>query len=270
MSRMTRDGVDLAYELRGEGPPVALAMGLGMAGAVWGPIADSLAEDHAVLTWDNRGIGASSLPDAPYSMADLGDDLARLMDHVGWKDAHVVGVSMGGMAVQEFAIRHTPRVRSLTLIATHSGNPNPSIRSVLPTPKGVLCIARSRLGTKKMRAKGWQRLLYPRDSPVQWSPSTQTMLDGATDPKHKAAVRKQLRAVFGHHTTDRLTALAGVPTQIVRPGQDLLCRPNNNDRLAATIPNSRLVRLDHAGHGIIAQCASELTELIRSHVAAVG
>ncbi|MEJ0043800.1 MAG: alpha/beta hydrolase [Rhizomicrobium sp.] len=71
-----------------------------------------------ILSYDQRGLGRTSKPDAPYTMADYGDDAARLMDFVGWPSARVIGVSFGGMVAQEFVLRHPARVERLVLACT--------------------------------------------------------------------------------------------------------------------------------------------------------
>ncbi len=248
----------------GEGTPVVLVMGLGMPGHVFHAVRDALVSDHAVVTYDNRGILRSELPKRPYHMVDLGDDVLRMMDAAGFDSAHIVGVSMGGMAVQETALGAPRRVRSLTLVATHSGG----LRAILPKPAGLLNILQSRIGPRSGRAAALARLLYPPEAGIapMSSPAVRHMAEHADDPKQRAATRLQLGAVRSHRTTGRLHALQ-IPTQVVRPGRDRLCRPDNNDRLAAQIPGARLVRFDEAGHGIIVQSAGRLAEQIRAHVA---
>ncbi|MEZ4317336.1 MAG: alpha/beta fold hydrolase [Myxococcota bacterium] len=266
MNATTSAGPRLVWELQGSGPPVALVMGLGMPGRIWAPVRAGLVGSHAVLTYDHRGIGGSELPERPYRMADLGDDLARVLDAAGWESAHVVGVSMGGMAAQEFALRHRGRARSLTLIATHSGGRTAPI----PGPRGVVRVLQSRVGSREARTRAFLRLLYPRGSGVTQSDAVDNMVAGAFDPRHQAAVRLQLRAVLGHRTTERLAELEGLPTLVVRPGRDLLCRPGHSDRLARAIPGAVLERFDDAGHGIVAQSSERLAASIAAHIQRAG
>ena len=68
--------------------------------------ASPLAKAFDLLAYDQRGLGRTDKPDAPYSMAQYADDAADLMHHLEWDDAVVIGVSFGGMVAQELALRH--------------------------------------------------------------------------------------------------------------------------------------------------------------------
>ena len=110
--RVTINGRGFGVEKLGEsGPRVVLIMGFGMSRIGWFPQVDDLKRDHQLLTFDNRGTGESDPVDEPYTLDDLADDTVALMDHVDWPDAHIVGVSMGGMVAQHLALRHRERVK---------------------------------------------------------------------------------------------------------------------------------------------------------------
>src|SRR5690606_25157710 len=84
----------------------------------WNATIDALDEAGAVLTLDCRGHGKSGKPEGPYRVEQFADDIADLMDHVGWHDAIVAGASMGGTVSLAFAGRHSGRVRGLGLFDT--------------------------------------------------------------------------------------------------------------------------------------------------------
>ena len=142
VGRVTANGIELAYETFGDAsaPPVVLIMGLGTQMIAW---PDELCEGLArcglfVVRFDNRDVGGSThltnippprLADIlvrrrppPYSIGDMADDVAGLIDGLGLGDVHLVGASMGGFIAQTVALKHADRVRTLTLIMTSTGS----------------------------------------------------------------------------------------------------------------------------------------------------
>src|SRR5271166_1618926 len=123
MERARINGVEIAYELRGAGDPIVMIHGAQGDQSMFAGMAAEFAKSYRVLTFDQRGSGLSEKPDMPYSIAMLADDTAALMDHLAIASAHIIGVSMGGMIAQEFALRHPHKVRSLVLGCTTPGGP---------------------------------------------------------------------------------------------------------------------------------------------------
>jgi pimeloyl-ACP methyl ester carboxylesterase len=255
----------LAYGTFGqEGPPVLFIMGFGMRGAVWGPQVDELRADHRCCHYDHLGVGESDRGPFLRTISAMADDAVRIMDDLRWDQSHVVGVSMGGMIAQEIALRSADRCRSLTLIATHDGAPIAS----LPTLKGMGLFLKGLFGGRKVRLDSLPRLLYPPE--FLESIGTEGMrahLSVRLDrPPALRTVLGQLHAVSRHSTGSRLSQIEA-PTLLVRPGKDILIRPTQTDRLAARIPNSRVLRFDDAGHGVTFQKAAELNAALREHFA---
>jgi 3-oxoadipate enol-lactonase len=117
----TRDGTSLAYALREAGPAapkIALVHSLAMDMSFWQPVVERLAGKAAVLTFDCRGHGRSGKPSGPYTVELFADDLADLMEHIGWGAAIVAGASMGGCVSLAFAARYPQRTVGLGLIDT--------------------------------------------------------------------------------------------------------------------------------------------------------
>lgn len=126
-----RDGAQIAYTCwQGSGaerPRIALVHSLAMDRSFWDRVVPLLASEADVLVYDCRGHGASAKPAGPYTVELFADDLADLMDAVGWKSAHVAGASMGGCVSLAFAAAYPGRTDGLGLLDTtaHYGDDAP-------------------------------------------------------------------------------------------------------------------------------------------------
>ncbi len=255
----------IAFWRHGErGPRVLLIMGLGMRGLAWRPQVEGLAPTHRLLTFDNRGIGESDDGPRGLSMALMADDARRVLDAAGWDDAHVVGVSMGGMIAQELAIRAPARVRSLSLIATHAGGPI-TWRPPLTGLRGFLEV---NLLPPEQRFAALAYLLYPADflRVVDRAQIVQRMRDQLGGRASATARRRQLAAVMRHDTRARLASVTA-PGLVICAGRDALVRPAACRALGRQLPGARLVELDQAGHGVTFQCARVVNGHLARHIA---
>ncbi|ARQ00074.1 alpha/beta fold hydrolase [Pseudorhodoplanes sinuspersici] len=116
----TRDGARLAYRRHGTAgkPRIVLIHSLALDGSVWDGVVARLKDKADLLVYDCRGHGASDRKAGDYTPRLFADDLAVLMDHVGWRDAVVAGCSMGGCVAQAFAGAYPERTQGLALIDT--------------------------------------------------------------------------------------------------------------------------------------------------------
>ena len=121
--------LSLYYELHGHGPPICLVEGIGYASWLWRSQIGPLSAKHQVLLFDNRDIGNSGLASRPYTTRDLADDVAGRLNTLGIERAHLLGVSMGGFVVQEFALAYPERTLSLILVGTLFGG-----KEIIPIP----------------------------------------------------------------------------------------------------------------------------------------
>jgi 3-oxoadipate enol-lactonase len=123
LPKTTVNGISINYEIDGEGAPngtIVLINGLADDLLSWGFQMPALLEaGYRVLRFDNRGIGQSDRPAGPYSARLLADDAKALIDQLGIKDFHLMGVSMGGMISQEYALAYGDDLKSLTLACTY-------------------------------------------------------------------------------------------------------------------------------------------------------
>lgn len=245
-----------------DGDPVLLVMGFGMSGIAWHPQATRLEGHHRVVLYDSRGLGKSTEGAGPHDLHTMADDTAALLDHLGWERAHVVGVSMGGMIAQHLALRHTGRVRSLSLIAT---SPGPLTRN-LPGGKGIRLFLQANTSKGEGRLNALRKLLFPPEYASQTvDPS---MLEAIGAPSKPHVRLSHLRSIFSHDVRKELGALASVPTLVIKPALDLLVPPRGSDAIAANLPGARLVEFADGGHGLTAQHPEAVTRLLREHFAA--
>jgi 3-oxoadipate enol-lactonase len=116
------NGIDINYKLEGEGDEtIVLVNGLADDLETWAfQMDDLLGAGYRVLRFDNRGIGASSAPPGPYTTKLFAEDAKALVDELGITGLHLVGVSMGGMIAQEYALAYPGDLRSLTLACTYA------------------------------------------------------------------------------------------------------------------------------------------------------
>jgi 3-oxoadipate enol-lactonase len=249
--------LDLYYEEHGGGDPLVLIMGLATDSSAWLLQIPDFARRYRTIVFDNRGVGRSSKPPGPYTIHEMADDTAGLMDTLGVARAHVVGVSMGGMIAQELALRHPERVRGLVLACTFP-EPDEEIERArrfslsqlggTVTAEGEVTINVAALDPMTF----FQHLLpkvFNADFIARELPKLMQLFGGALQWGFSMeAILAQVAAVMGHRTTDRLHRIAA-PTLVITGDADLLIPPGNSDVLARHIPGARLVKVPGGSHG---------------------
>jgi pimeloyl-ACP methyl ester carboxylesterase len=121
MPSVAANGIELVYRVDGDGDEtLVLVNGLADTKETWELQIPAFAERYRVLSYDNRGVGESSTPEGPYTTAQMADDLAALVDALEISRFHLLGVSMGGMIAQEYAIAHADRLLSASFCCTYS------------------------------------------------------------------------------------------------------------------------------------------------------
>ncbi|MHA2367096.1 MAG: alpha/beta fold hydrolase, partial [Candidatus Hodarchaeales archaeon] len=130
MPKIKVNDINMYYEIRGEGFPLVMILGLAADVNWWIPeIIESQSQNFKTIIFDNRGTGRTDKPDIPYSIKMMADDTIGLMDALDIKKAHILGGSLGGMIAQEIAISYPERVEKLVLCCTHCGGS----KQVLPS-----------------------------------------------------------------------------------------------------------------------------------------
>ena len=265
-------GAALHYELHGHaGPPVLLIQGVGVIGHGWKPQVDGLASTHRMLTFDNRGIGLSSLRrGAPFSIEQMAEDARALLDAAGWDSAHVVGHSMGGVIAQRLALAAPSRVQSLSLLCTVAHGAD----AVRMTPRMLWTALRSNLGPKPSRRRAFLGLIYPAPflatADCAALAATLAPLFGHDLAGQSPVAMKQAMALRKHDCSPELSQLAGVPTLVLSAAHDPIAPPRFGRALAALIPGARFLEIPDASHAVPIQHAVEVNRLLAAHIAAAA
>ena len=264
MPRFEHNGCDFHYEIMGEGPRVLFFNGSGASIASSAPLLNALAKSMQVLVHDQRGLGATSVPEGPYSMAGYAADGFALMRHVGWETCTVIGISFGGMVAQEFAVTHPGAVEKLVLLCTSAGG---SAGSSYPLHE---------LGLMPAEEAGALRLSLTdsRFTDAAWVASdpvatliVKGMRDSAGVTKSDTQVkgeRLQLQARIGHDVADRLGAIT-CPVFVLAGRYDGIAPVDNSRQITARIAGA-VMDVYEGGHMFTAQDRRAMQD-IRAFVA---
>jgi 3-oxoadipate enol-lactonase len=232
------------YESAGEGPPVLLIVGQGMALEAGWRTVEALSSRFRVLSFDNRDMGRSDRAFLPYLVAQLAGDAIAVLDAAGESRAHVYGISLGGMIAQEVALRHRDRVLSLVLGATTPGGPN-----AVPVDARVLTFF-ARVGAMGAEEAEWAAVPYSYGHRTRRHHGDRIAEDIARRLRHAPdtiAYLHQVAAAAAHSTSARLGEITA-PTLVVHGAQDKLQAARNAQLLASGIRDAELAIWPEAGH----------------------
>jgi pimeloyl-ACP methyl ester carboxylesterase len=283
------NGIEIYYEEAGNAADPALVMIMGLAAQQvhWAPelIEGFAAQGFRVISFDNRDVGLSTHVDAPidvmavlaargagealavpYMVADMAQDVVGLLDHLGIEQAHVLGVSLGGMVAQALAIAHPQRVRTLTSIMSTTGDPDvgaptwdamgmllrPPSRTVEEHMDGAVAVAQV-IGTpgmidedriRRTAARAWERSYDP------------------------AGAARQLAGVMASPSRSPALARLDVPTLVIHGTADPLVQPDGGERTAEVVPDAKLLLIEGMGHDLPAAHWATIIDAVTAHALA--
>jgi pimeloyl-ACP methyl ester carboxylesterase len=261
-------GCPLHCTVRGQGPAILFIQGVGVHGDGWRPQVESLAAQYTCVTFDNRGVGRSVPAGAPITVAQMAGDARAVLDGLGVESAHVIGHSLGGLVALQLALDARPRVRSLSLLCTFASG-----KAAAPlTPRMVWLGLRSRVGTRRMRRRGFLAIIMPPGEPADPVTSAADLapLFGHDLGDQLPIVDAQLKAMRGTDLTARLPALAGLPTLVMSAAYDPIAPPGVGRVMAAGIPGARYLEAAGASHGLPITHAAWVNGELRGHLASVA
>lgn len=238
--KLIANGIAQYYRRIGGGSPLVLIHALGLTHELWKPQLAPLASAYDVITYDLRGHGETDVPPGPYTLADFAEDLAGLLDALGIEQAHLVGISLGGMIAQEFALTWPDRVRSLVLADTASEYPPDARRQF---------IERARIAEERGMAplivptlERWFTPEFRRDHPDEVA-RIRDLLASA----HPTGYAASCWAIARADLTERLVNITA-PTLVLVGSEDHLTTPEMALQIHEHIPGSRFLVIPGAAH----------------------
>ncbi|HEY8381109.1 MAG TPA: 3-oxoadipate enol-lactonase [Microvirga sp.] len=254
MPLIQANGTTLFYDITGPdgAPVVAFSNSLGTTLEMWDAQVRALAPRYRCLRYDTRGHGRSPVAEGPFTVDSLADDLVGLLDALGIDRPHVVGLSLGGMTAQAFAVRYPQRLASLTLVATAAH---------LPPPEGW--DQRAQL----VRAEGMGAIVDAVMS--RWfTPDTVALAPDAVRPVRERFLAMDPRGYAGCclaiRDMDLRTQIGAisVPTLVVAGEDDPATPLEMSEEIASRIPGASLVVVPEAAHLVAVEQPDALNDLL--------
>ena len=247
----TIDGRTVHYRLEGAGDEtIVLVNGLADDLETWAfQMDDFLAAGYRVLCFDNRGVGGSAKPAGPYSSRMLADDAKQLVDHLGITDFHLMGVSMGGMIAQEYALAYGSDLRSVTFGCTYAA-PGPFCSRMFAMWADLAPVAGVPFVMRDVTLWAFTVPFFEqREAELAEFETAMRYLD---QPVH--AYLAQLAVIQDHDTTARLGEIT-TPTLVLAGAEDILIPVALSRRLHegvagsefATTPGGHACLWEHPG-----------------------
>ena len=233
----------LAVELAGAGPAVVFLHGIGGNRLNWAAQVDAVQGDFTALAWDARGYGDSEDYEGPLDFADFSRDLHRVLDRVGVRRAHLVGLSMGGRIALDFYARSPERVASLTLADTSAGNAKVASPAEIDA---FLAIRKRPLLEGKTPRDIAPEILATIIGPATGRDVQQQMFESLA-ALHQESYLKTLDSVTRYTAFPAFEDIA-VPALVIAGEHDRIATPSHARSMAERIPGARLEIIAGGSH----------------------
>ena len=251
MNTVAVNGINLAYKRSGKGTPLMLIHGYPLDHTSWDEVVSLLENEFDVITPDLRGFGQSTTVETPYTMSDMADDLAGLLDHLGIEKTALAGHSMGGYVALAFAKKYPRRVSGLGLVSSQAAADSPEGKdrryqtAADVAQKGVGVVAEAM--TPKLSA----------DARVQ------AFVRAVIEKQSQSAVIGALKAMAERE--DLMSHLSSVtfPVALIHGNADVLIPIERAKEIKAVLPSARFVELQGAGHMPMMEFANETAHGLR-------
>jgi len=256
MPTTTANGITINYEVHGDGAPLILINGLADDLTSWAYQLDDFSARYKTIVFDNRGLGGSDKPAGPYTTAQMAADACGVLDALGVERAHVLGVSMGGMIAQEFALAYPERVDKLVLCCTCSEPSAFDLRLYRIWEQTAPLLGLPQMMKELLLWCFTHEFFQQNPEAAQ---ETEEALTGITQPVE--AYLSQLHSIQVHNATARLGQISA-PTLVLGAPKDLIFPPDQSQQLHDGIPGSQLAFTAHGGHAFLWEWPEEFNKAV--------
>jgi pimeloyl-ACP methyl ester carboxylesterase len=250
------------YESQGAGEPVVLIGGLSSTIETWGRLADRLAERYRVIRPDNRGSGRTRVEpdDGDRSMHAFAGDVRRLLDALALDRVHLVGASMGGMIVQQFAVTWPERLLSLTIACSHCGG----AAAVAASEQTVRKLVAASSGGGEAVRRGLEVVAHPESFTLRREALDYYQWTKETWPHSAEEIQRRMAAIAKYDVSEAIRSIR-VPTLVITGAQDILVPVENSRRIAQRIPGARLALIEGGAHIFFLEQAEAMARELTAH-----
>ena len=262
MPKAKVNGINMCYEVHGQGEPFVLIMGSFGSLEAWALQIGAFQQHYKVIVFDNRGIGRTDKSPEPYSIATMADDTVGLLDHLSIEKAHVLGMSLGGPVAQDVAINYPHRVEKLILVCSMAGAEGTRLHPDMLKALGVQGHDQ-RIDFRKidfLQIMTATVALAFNDKSLSDSLSAQA---GTWFKQFEVdGFIKQWEAVTNYSALDRLHKIRA-RTLVITGTEDRLVDPRSSEVIAGLIPNSKLVKIEGGSHAFFMEMSDRFnTEVL--------
>jgi pimeloyl-ACP methyl ester carboxylesterase len=259
MPKVSVNGIELDYEIEGDGAPVVLIPGFATGRWIWFKQTVELSHDFRIISFDPRGVAASDKPEGPQTIGLLADDVAHLLDTIGIESAHIVGASFGGFVAQQFALKYPAMTRKLVLCCTSFGGPN----HVVPAPETLAALASTKGLHSEERMRANLLLAFtPEYVQTQIAEVDHMVHLRATNEVPEHIYMSQLQAAMSFNTESRLAEIKS-PALVLSGDADIIVPVQNSRNLAAKIPGAELQIIEGGSHTFFIEQAGTFNQIVK-------
>ena len=241
MPNLHLDGLDMHYQVEGEGQPLLLIHGLGSSGRDWELQVAYFADRYQVITLDMRGHGKSSKPPGPYSIPLFAGDTASVLEMLEVAPVHVVGISMGGMIAFQLAVDRPELVKSVVVV---NSGPDFVIRSI----KDRLQVWQRFIITRVLGLRKMAEVLGERMFPKPEHAQVRKVFVERWVENDKQAYQESMKAIVGWSVADRIGEIR-CPALIIASDEDYT-PVESKQAYVQKMPNAELAVIEDARHAV--------------------